>query len=166
MAVFGALAIGASGLNSQSAALSVIGNNIANVSTTGFKGSRTEFADLLSASGGGELGKIGLGTRVGAVRTLFGQGAIEATGRDKDLAIDGEGFARVDFFLPEDGEPVIIEINTLPGFTPISMFPRLWGLAGIEYGALITKIVELGMARHARDQRKQSSSQDAAKVGG
>jgi len=92
MAVFGALAIGASGLNSQSAALSVIGNNIANVSTTGFKGSRTEFADLLSASGGGELGKIGLGTRVGAVRTLFGQGAIEATGRDKDLAIDGEGF--------------------------------------------------------------------------
>ena len=81
-------------------------------------------------------------------------------------AIDGEGFARVDFFLPEDGEPVIIEINTLPGFTPISMFPRLWGLAGIDYGALITKIVELGMARHARDQRKQSSSQDAAEVGG
>ena len=45
-------------------------------------------------------------------------------------AIDGEGFARVDFFLPEDGEPVINEINTLPGFTPISMFPRLWELAG------------------------------------
>jgi D-alanine-D-alanine ligase len=70
-------------------------------------------------------------------------------------AIDGEGFARVDFFLPEDGEPVIIEINTLPGFTPISMFPRLWGLAGIAYGALITRIVELGIARHERNTRKQ-----------
>jgi D-alanine-D-alanine ligase len=72
----------------------------------------------------------------------------------------------VDFFLPEDGEPVIIEINTLPGFTPISMFPRLWGLAGIEYGALITKIVELGMARHARDQQKQDGAARGAKVGG
>jgi D-alanine-D-alanine ligase len=72
-------------------------------------------------------------------------------------AIDGEGFARVDFFLPEDGEPVIIEINTLPGFTPISMFPRLWELAGVTYGDLIARIVELGLARSERNASKDPS---------
>src|SRR5581483_10159928 len=92
MALFGALSTGRSGLDTSGADLSVIGNNIANVSTIGFKGSRAEFADLLSANAGGETGKIGLGARVGAVRTLFTQGAIESTGRALDLAIQGEGF--------------------------------------------------------------------------
>jgi D-alanine-D-alanine ligase len=73
-------------------------------------------------------------------------------------AIDGEGFARVDFFLPDDGEPVLIEINTLPGFTPISMFPRLWGLAGLSYSNLISRIVELGLARAERDAKKDSTA--------
>jgi len=92
MALFGALSTGKSGLDTSGADLSVIGNNIANVSTVGFKGSRLEFADLLSANAGGEIGNIGLGARVGAVRTLFTQGAIESTGRALDLAIQGEGF--------------------------------------------------------------------------
>ncbi|HXJ35878.1 MAG TPA: flagellar hook protein FlgE [Candidatus Eisenbacteria bacterium] len=92
MSIFGSFSTARSGLTAQSAALSVIGNNIANVSTVGFKGSRTEFADLLSAEQGGQVGKIGLGTRVGAIRTLFGQGSIEATGRGLDIAIEGEGF--------------------------------------------------------------------------
>jgi D-alanine-D-alanine ligase len=74
-------------------------------------------------------------------------------------AIDGEGFARVDMFLPDDGtgEPVINEINTLPGFRPVSMFPRLWDLAGVPYRALITRIVELGLARYERARRKDPS---------
>jgi flagellar hook protein FlgE len=92
MALFGALSIGRSGLINSGAALSVIGNNIANVNTTGFKGSRVEFADLLSADAGGDIGKIGLGARIGTVRTLFTQGPIEATGRALDLGIDGQGF--------------------------------------------------------------------------
>jgi flagellar hook protein FlgE len=92
MALFGALSTGRSGLTNNGAALSVIGNNIANVATVGFKGSRTEFADLISAEAGGEIGKIGLGARIGAVRTLFTQGAIEATGRSLDLGIEGAGF--------------------------------------------------------------------------
>jgi flagellar hook protein FlgE len=92
MAIFAALSSGRSGLIVNGASLSVIGNNIANVGTVGFKGSRTEFTDLLSASAGGQLGKIGLGARIGAVRTLFEQGAIESTGRALDMAIEGEGF--------------------------------------------------------------------------
>src|SRR6059036_1964394 len=92
MGIFGALSTGRSGLINTGAALSVIGNNIANVNTTGFKGSRVEFADLLSADAGGDIGKIGLGARIGTVRTLFTQGSIEATGRALDLGIDGQGF--------------------------------------------------------------------------
>ncbi len=93
MAIFGALSTARSGLIATGASLSVIGNNIANVNTVGFKGSRTEFADLLSAQGGGgSAGKIGLGTRIGRVGTLFTQGNIENTGRPTDLAIEGNGF--------------------------------------------------------------------------
>ncbi len=92
MAIVGALSTGRSGLVNSGAALGVIGNNIANVSTVGFKGSRTEFSDLISAEGGGEIGKIGLGSRIGAVRTLFGQGPVESTGRPLDMALDGQGF--------------------------------------------------------------------------
>src|SRR5262245_20973894 len=92
MAIVGALSTGRSGLINSGAALGVIGNNIANVSTVGFKGSRTEFADLLSAEAGGEVGKIGLGSRIETIRTLFTQGAVEATGRSLDMALDGQGF--------------------------------------------------------------------------
>jgi len=99
MALFGALSTSRSGLINTGAALSVIGNNIANVGTVGFKGSRTEFADLISADGGGEVGKVGLGSRISAVRTLFTQGAIESTGRNLDLGIEGEGF-----FVLRDGQ--------------------------------------------------------------
>jgi D-alanine-D-alanine ligase len=80
-------------------------------------------------------------------------------------AIDGEGYARVDFFLPEDGEPVINEINTLPGFTPISMFPRLWALAGVSYNELITRIVELGLARHVRQLGKDPARAESPRSG-
>ncbi len=54
------------------------------------------------------------------------------------------GLARIDFFLTADG-PVLNEINTLPGFTPISMFPRLWEESGLGYTALITELVELAL---------------------
>ena len=92
MAIGGGLSTARSGLINSNAALGVIGNNIANVSTIGFKGSRTEFEDLISASAGGQIGKIGLGSKIGAVRTIFTQGAVESTGRALDLAIDGQGF--------------------------------------------------------------------------
>lgn len=62
-------------------------------------------------------------------------------------AIDGQGFARIDFFLPADGTPVINEINTLPGFRPVSMFPRLWAVAGLTYRELISRLVDLALGR-------------------
>lgn len=56
------------------------------------------------------------------------------------------GLARIDFFLTDDG-PVINEINTMPGFTPISMYPRLWEESGLAYSDLITELVELALAK-------------------
>lgn len=61
-------------------------------------------------------------------------------------AIDCQGLARVDFFLTEDG-PVINEINTMPGFTTISMYPRMWAATGIDYPTLLATMVETAVAR-------------------
>jgi D-alanine-D-alanine ligase len=59
-------------------------------------------------------------------------------------AVDGTGLSRVDFFLTDDGW-VINEINTMPGFTPISMFPACWLASGLSYPELITELIELGL---------------------
>lgn len=61
-------------------------------------------------------------------------------------ALDCEGLARVDFFLTSDGL-VLNEVNTMPGFTPFSMFPQLWAHEGLDYTALITELLELALAR-------------------
>ncbi|PDO84571.1 D-alanine--D-alanine ligase [Kosakonia pseudosacchari] len=59
-----------------------------------------------------------------------------------------EGMARVDVFLTPENEVIINEINTLPGFTNISMYPKLWQASGIGYSELITRLIELAIARH------------------
>jgi D-alanine-D-alanine ligase len=61
-------------------------------------------------------------------------------------AIDCQGLARVDFFLTENG-PVINEINTMPGFTTISMYPRMWAATGVDYPTLLTTMVETALKR-------------------
>ena len=64
-------------------------------------------------------------------------------------AIDGAGPSRVDFLMSPDGEIFLNEINTMPGFTPISMYPRLWGASGLDYADLIDQLIGLGLERHA-----------------
>lgn len=63
-------------------------------------------------------------------------------------AVDGSGLARVDMFLTPDGRIVINEINTLPGFTSISMYPKLWEATGVAYDRLVDKLVELALERY------------------
>jgi D-alanine-D-alanine ligase len=62
-------------------------------------------------------------------------------------ALECEGLARVDFFLRDDGSLVINEINTMPGFTPTSMFPRMWTEAGMTYAELVDHLVQLALRR-------------------
>lgn len=90
MALTSALFTGVSGVNSNGNAMNVIGDNIANVNTVGFKSSRSVFFDLLSADVGGS--KVGLGSRFAAATRLFTQGGVETTGSLTDLAIQGNGF--------------------------------------------------------------------------
>ncbi len=78
----------------------------------------------------------------------------ETAARVQDLAVrafralDCAGLSRVDFFVQPGGDVRCIELNTLPGFTPISMYPRLWQEAGVSYAELISRLVDLGIERH------------------
>jgi D-alanine-D-alanine ligase len=69
-------------------------------------------------------------------------------------AIDAAGMARVDFFLREPDEVVVNEINTIPGFTSVSMYPRLWEASGLSYPELVDRLVELAVERHQEERKR------------
>jgi D-alanine-D-alanine ligase len=76
------------------------------------------------------------------------------------LAVDCAGMARVDFLLDKDsGQIYVGELNTIPGFTPISMYPKLWEASGISYSELIDRLIELALERHADKSRSETSYQ-------
>jgi D-alanine-D-alanine ligase len=64
-------------------------------------------------------------------------------------ALDCAGLARVDFFVTPDGGLVVNEINTMPGFTPISMFPRMWAASGVDYPTLVDRLIAAALRRGA-----------------
>lgn len=72
-------------------------------------------------------------------------------------AVEASGLSRVDFFVTEDNQIYINEINTMPGFTSISMYPKLWEASGIPYSELITRLIELGFRRY-EDSRSRKTS--------
>jgi D-alanine-D-alanine ligase len=73
-------------------------------------------------------------------------------------AVDCAGLARVDFLLDgESGRLFVNEINTLPGFTTISMYAKLWAATGVEYGVLLDRLIRLALERHAEKQRLKTS---------
>lgn len=76
---------------------------------------------------------------------------IQATAIRTFEALDGSGMARVDGFLTPDGTFVVNEINTIPGFTSISMFPKLFEHTGISYTQLVDRLIELAIERHRED---------------
>jgi D-alanine-D-alanine ligase len=72
-------------------------------------------------------------------------------------ALAAEGLGRVDMFLKPNGEIVVNEINTMPGFTKISMYPKLWEASGIPYSELIDALIQLALERFAREKKLQTS---------
>ena len=76
---------------------------------------------------------------------------------DAFRAIDCAGLGRVDFLMTSSGDIFLNEINTMPGFTPISMYPRLWQASGIAYPALIDELIQLALARHHETQQISSN---------
>ena len=84
----------------------------------------------------------------------------EVTHEIRRLAVEAfttlrcDGMARVDFFYEADGRGLLInEVNTIPGFTPISMYPKMWEASGLPYGQLIDELVHLALERHERRSR-------------
>ena len=91
----------------------------------------------------------------------------ELAGRVRDLAVrafrvvDCAGMARVDFLLSaETGELYVSELNTIPGFTAVSMYPKLWEASGVSYPELIDRLIELALERH-RDKKRSRTVRDA-----
>jgi len=73
-------------------------------------------------------------------------------------AIDCAGMARVDFFLAPEGRLLVNEVNTIPGFTQISMYPKLWEASGLPYPDLIDRLIELALERHALERKRGTGS--------
>lgn len=149
MAIIGSLSIARSGLVATRDAMSVTANNIANVNTTAFKGSRPEFADLLSTIRGGV--EVGLGTRLAAASQTPTQGNIESTGRSTDLAIEGNGFFVLgdgaglvysragDFRIDKDGFLVNLQGLRVQGFQLNSEGQAIGGLVDIGFAKFSTE---------------------------
>lgn len=88
---------GLSGLNAAAKNLDVIGNNVANASTVGFKGSQAQFSDVFASAMSGSVGtQSGLGTQLAIIAQQFGQGNITSTSNSLDMAVNGQGFFRMD----------------------------------------------------------------------
>jgi flagellar hook protein FlgE len=132
MSILRTLNTGATGLTANGDALGVVGDNIANANTVGFKRSRANFEDMVANAGRSDLLQIGAGSRVGSVQQMFNQGALVSTTSPTDLALAGEGFfvvqgnaAGVDgtfytragqFSLDKDGYMVNIQGLKLQGY--------------------------------------------------
>lgn len=96
MSLYSSFYASLSGLSANASALNVIGNNLSNLNTIGFKGSSSSFQDLFNSSmatqGNGNPTQIGLGTRIGSIGQNFGQGSFSSTSNVTDMAISGQGF--------------------------------------------------------------------------
>ena len=95
----GSFSAGLSGLNANAQALSVIGNNLANINTVGYKASSVSFQDLVSQNVGGASinpAQVGLGVGLGTVSPIFSQGAIESSRMNTHVAVQGNGFFVLD----------------------------------------------------------------------
>lgn len=99
----------------------------------------------------------------GAVLNIPAQLSPELENQIQDLAVQVfrtlccEGMARVDFFLTPDNRVIVNEINTIPGFTKISMYPKLWEISGVSYRELIDQLIQLALARHAEEKQLRTS---------
>jgi flagellar hook protein FlgE len=111
-----AMMSGFSGLQSNSEAITVIGNNIANVNTVGFKSGRMLFSDVLAEPVAGNNSQVGLGVQISSVENIFSQGTLSNTANATDIAIGGNGF-----FVVQDNSPTPATFFTRAGaFTPDS----------------------------------------------
>jgi D-alanine-D-alanine ligase len=125
--------------------VAVLGNETPEASVPGEIVPDREFYDYVSKYSAESRTEL----RIPAPLDETTSGMVRDLGRRAFRAVDAAGYARVDFFLePGSGRVLLNEINTIPGFTSISMFPKLWEATGLSYADLLDRLVELGRARH------------------
>ena len=140
---------GVTGISAAGYTMSVLGNNIANSNTVGFKGGYTSFADILSQSLGGAGGgnQVGRGVNLADIGTLFTQGSFENTSNGTDLAIEGAGFFMVaddtGTFYTRAGQFIMDDEGYLVNPTGF----RLQGYSADDTGNLLTTIGDLNVAQ-------------------
>ena len=149
MGVLSSLYTGVSGLAAQGEALGVIGDNIANANTTGFKASRAEFQDIVAKSLKGILGgnQIGRGVKIGAVNPILIQGTIDATEKVTDLAISGDGYY---VLRGSDGESFSRDGSfhfDREGFLVTNDNQRVQGFQADDKGNIINKLGDIRFPR-------------------
>jgi D-alanine-D-alanine ligase len=140
-------------INAREVEVAVLGNDEAQASVVGEVVSSNEFYDYKAKYIDGTSSMIIPAEISEALSDELRELAIRAF-----MAVDGSGLSRVDFFLrKEDNRIFINEINTMPGFTPYSMYPLLWKETGKPYAQLLDDLISLALKRHADKQRLQYS---------
>jgi len=132
------------GINGREIECAVLGNDDPQASTCGEIVLNSEFYAYDTKY----IDDVGAKVVVPAAITPEVNEKIRQTAIDAYQALGCSGMARVDVFLTADNEVIINEINTLPGFTNISMYPKLWQASGLDYTSLITRLIELALERH------------------
>ncbi|MEI2366419.1 D-alanine--D-alanine ligase A [Niallia circulans] len=135
------------GLTAREIEVGVLGNDHPEVSVAGEIVPKKDFYDYKAKYEDGDTALI-----IPADVTDMEYAAIKEDAIKAFKALDCSGLVRADFFLTKEGKVYINEVNTMPGFTPFSMFPLLWKHTGLEYDALINKLVDLAVERHTEKQ--------------
>ncbi|KYG70421.1 flagellar hook protein [Bdellovibrio bacteriovorus] len=149
MGILSSLYTGVSGMTAQGEALGVIGDNIANANTIGFKASRAEFQDIISKNLKGILGgnQIGRGVKIGAVNPILTQGNIDATEKVTDLAISGDGYFKVK---GSDGESYTRDGSfhfDREGYLVTNDNQKVQGFSTDEKGNIVNKMTDIKFPR-------------------
>ncbi|MGE5086079.1 MAG: flagellar hook protein FlgE [Bacillota bacterium] len=149
MGILSSLYTGVSGMTAQGEALGVIGDNIANANTIGFKASRAEFQDIISKSLKGVLGgnQIGRGVKIGAVNPILTQGNVDATEKVTDLAISGDGYFKVK---GSDGESYTRDGSfhfDREGYLVTNDNQKVQGFGTDEKGNILNKMTDIKFPR-------------------
>lgn len=135
------------GVSAREVEIAILGNDDINVSVVGELVKEEQFYDYKAKY---ETKDVGLQIPANLDEEVVQQ--IKTYAKEAFLAIDGRGLTRADFFVTADNDIFINEVNTFPGFTPISMYPKLWEATGLSYGDLIEELIHLGLSRHKTKQ--------------
>lgn len=138
------------GVTAREIEMAVLGNDDPKCSVTGEIKPVTAFYDYEAKYKDGNTVLVIPAEVTDAVAKEMEDAAIRAF-----KVLDCSGLVRADFFVTDDNEVLINEVNTMPGFTPTSMFPLLWQKTGVTYPQLIDTLIELAIDRHAEKQRLQ-----------